>query len=146
MSADHDVELVALRLAGRALHLVVRGGGEDTCLAVGMPDATAAALAHLYGSGTPRCTVLPDAHVDLLLRSLLAADATARLVIRRHGSPAFRLRVDTPSDAVDVDLDILDAVPLLTSGQFPILLAAPGRPIDWDAALRTLASDPGTWP
>lgn len=137
-----DVEVALLQLSDRALQLVVRGKGGNVRLVVCVPDATVSALSHLFGPSTPRCPVPPDAHVDLLLRSLLAADATARILVRREGSPAFRLRVQGHEGAVDLDLDVLDAVRLLISGQFPVLLEARGTGFDWDAALRTLTDPP----
>jgi len=137
-----DVELVGLRQGGNALHLVVRGDAGEVALVVAMPADTALSLRHLYGPATPRCPVPPDAHVDLLLRCLLAADATARVVVRRQGSPAFRLRVDAPAGPVDLDLGVVDAVRLLTSGHFPVLLEAPGPGTDWDTALRALIDPP----
>lgn len=138
-----DVDVVSLQLGTRALQLVVQGTSGNTSLVVCVPDATVLALSHLFGPATPRCPVAPDAHVDLLLRGLLAADATARIVVRREGSPAFRLRVHGHESAVDLDLDVIDAVRLLTSGQFPVLLETPGPGRDWDAALRTLTDPPG---
>lgn len=127
--------LAELRRTGRTLHLRLLTADGAEHVQVPVPQATAAALGHLWAA--------PATGADLLLAAVGAAGGrVGALVVRGGDDPGFRLQVQARGGpAREVELDVLDAAVLLRSGRVPLALERVEAAIGWDSALRTLLED-----
>lgn len=136
----HWARVVALHVHRDIVHVALETAHGQTTVAVPVTTGTAHALGHLHAARACRCgpSTTDPSQVDLLLRILDGVDATRAVIVVRGGDqPAFWLSIAASGPRRELDLNIVDAVSLLSSGRLPVWLVDTAVR-DWNAALRDL--------
>lgn len=111
-----------------------------TTVSIPVTTGTAHALRHLHAARACRCgpSTTDPTEVGLLLRVLDGPDAPRPSVVVGGGDPpAFWLRVESSGARRELELNVVDAVSLLSSGRLAVRLVDTTVG-DWDAGLREL--------
>lgn len=135
--------LVALRAGHDHVLLLLEADGRDVPVEVPIDPGTAHAMRHLHAlhAHPARCATRRSSYVDLLLRTLRAAGSWPMCVVVRPGpDPAFWLRIVVEGEAVEIDLDVVNAVVLLLADRLPLTVTDLDHD-PWQTTIDRLLSD-----
>lgn len=135
--------MVALRAGHDHVLLLLEAGGRDVPVEVPIDRDTAHAMRHLHAlhAHPARCASRRSSYVDLLLRTMRAAGSWPLcLVVRPGPEPAFWLRFVADAEAVEIDLDVVNAVVLLLADRLPVTVTDLAHD-PWQATIDRLLSD-----
>lgn len=135
--------MVALRAGHDHVLLLLESEGRDVPVEVPIDRSTAHAMRHLHAlhAHPARCAARRSSYVDLLLRTMRAAGSWPLcLVVRPGPAPAFWLRFVTDAEAVEIDLDVINAVVLLLADRLPVTVTDLDHD-PWQTTIDRLLSD-----
>lgn len=138
--------MVALRASHDHVLLLLEAAGRDVPVEVPIDASTAHAMRHLHAlhAHPARCAPRRPSYVDLLLRTLRAAGSWPLCVVVRPGpDPAFWLRIVAEADAVEIDLDVTNAVVLLLADRLPVTVTDLDHD-PWQTTFDRLLAEPPT--
>ncbi len=135
--------MVALRADHDHVLLLLEADGRDVPIEVPIDRGTAHVMRHLHAlhAHPARCSARRSSYVDLLLRTMRAAGSWPLcLVVRPGPEPAFWLRFVADAEAVEIDLDVVNAVVLLLADRLPLTVTSLDHD-PWQTTIDRLLSD-----